>query len=687
MLRFKSIQLHLCIVLCFCFLNLSVLSIYANKNSIFSLPNNESLLLDGNIDTTFTPNITPNTNASVFSIATQADGKVIIVGNFTMVDGVSRNGIARLLKNGAIDTSFNPGTGATGIKKVLLQNNYQIIISGDFVEYNGTSIKNIARLNSNGSLDTSFNPGLGPSPEGINDIALFGNKIVVAGGFDTFNGVGRFKLVRLNSNGSVDMDFVPAFLQAQYYSSVEIQQSRVLVGGFVSSSLVFNRLNSDGSVDSTFTQNYTLFPFINDFAIQPDNKILVGGALSIIYNGAFSNQKIIRLNSNGTLDTTFNGTFSGDLAVLNIAIQSDGKIVVGGNFTVSGAPSRIARLNPDRSIDTTFNGGTGIGGSTPIVYDVALQTDGKILLAGGFTLYNGSARNYLIRLGNDSVAPKKTLYDFDYDGKSDISIFRPSNSLWTWINSSDNSVSDTTIFGSNGDKIVPADYDNDGRTDTAVFRPSEGNWYILKSSDSTLQVFNFGLSNDTLTPADYDGDGKADVSVFRSSSSTWYILRSSNSSVLIQQFGLSSDAPVAGDYDGDGKADIAIFRANGVTGTEWWVLKSSNNQIWATQFGIPTDKAVQGDYTGDGKIDVAIWRPSNGYWFILRSEDFSYFAFPFGASGDNPTSGDYDGDGKNDAAVFRSSNLTWYIERSTAGTLTQQFGATGDNPIPNTFVP
>ncbi|MGB5015187.1 MAG: hypothetical protein WBO68_14295, partial [Pyrinomonadaceae bacterium] len=82
----------------------------------------------------------------------------------------------------------------------------------------------------------------------------------------------------------------------------------------------------------------------------------------------------------------------------------------------------------------------------------------------------------------------------------------------------------------------------------------------------------------------------------------------------------------------------------------------------------------------------AFWRPSTGFWNVLRSEDLSYFAFPFGTTGDVPVAGDYDGDGKTDAGVFRPSNSTWFIQRSTAGTLIQQFGATGDVPLPSAFV-
>ena len=109
--------------------------------------------------------------------------------------------------------------------------------------------------------------------------------------------------------------------------------------------------------------------------------------------------------------------------------------------------------------------------------------------------------------------------------------------------------------------------------------------------------------------------------------------------------------------------------------------------VIALAFGVSTDKQVPGDFTGDGKADVAFWRPSTGEWFILRSENFSFFSFPFGASTDIAAPGDYDGDGRIDATVFRPSTATWFSQRTTAGTLIQQFGSTGDRPVPNAFVP
>ncbi len=274
-----------------------------------------------------------------------------------------------------------------------------------------------------------------------------------------------------------------------------------------------------------------------------------------------------------------------------------------------------------------------------------------------------------------------TPFDFDADGKADISIYRPSAGEW-WYSKSSDSNNITLQFGNSTDQIVPADFTADGKTDLAVFRPSTGEWFFLRSEDNSFYSFPFGTNGDIPAPADYDGDGRSDAAVFRPSNSTWYINKSSGGTT-IQKFGTAGDVPVVADFDGDFKADIAIYRAS--TG-EWWINRSTDGVI-AFQFGTATDKPVQGDYTGDGKADAAFYRPSTGEWFVLRSENQSYFSFPFGISTDLPTPADYDGDGKFDVAVFRPSNSTWFVQRSTAGTLIQGFGQSGDKPVPNAFVP
>lgn len=303
---------------------------------------------------------------------------------------------------------------------------------------------------------------------------------------------------------------------------------------------------------------------------------------------------------------------------------------------------------------------------------------------GGQVTFSG--RRFSITYTNSNVTltalERNAPFDFDGDSKTDIGIYRPSNSQWWYQKSLDNQVN-AFQFGATADRIMPADFTGDGKTDVAFWRPSTGEWFVLRSEDLSYYSFHFGIAGDISVPADFDADGIADPTVFRPSTGTWYINRSTGGTDVIG-FGQNGDLPTVGDYDGDGKADMAIFRPS--VG-QWWINRSTAGAI-VLAFGNSTDKPVQGDYTGDGKADVAFWRPSTGEWFVLRSEDISsYYSVPFGTLGDTPTPGDYDGDGKFDTAVFRPSNQNWYINRTTSGLLIQQFGLAGDKPVPSAFVP
>lgn len=282
-------------------------------------------------------------------------------------------------------------------------------------------------------------------------------------------------------------------------------------------------------------------------------------------------------------------------------------------------------------------------------------------------------------------------FDFDGDGKTDVSVFRPSpqnllgnatpegsSSQWWLLRSSDQAALGLT-FGAPTDFVVPADFTGDGKADIAFWRPSTGQWFILRSEDLTYYAFPFGGSGDIPAPGDFDGDGKADPAVFRPSSGTWYILRSSDQQVASVPFGISADKPIVADYDGDGKDDIGVFRS---TENQFWLLRSTDG-LKAYQFSSPGDQTAVGDWTGDGRADVAFFRPSDSSWFVIRSEDDSYFSFPWGSAGDIPAPGDYDGDGKTDPAVWRPADSTWYILGSTNGFEAVNFGAAGDIPVPS----
>ncbi|MCY7375752.1 MAG: FG-GAP-like repeat-containing protein [Pyrinomonadaceae bacterium] len=282
-------------------------------------------------------------------------------------------------------------------------------------------------------------------------------------------------------------------------------------------------------------------------------------------------------------------------------------------------------------------------------------------------VYQGqtSEHSFQVRTGSPSR------FDFDGDGRADVSVFRPSDGTWYLLQSQNGFTG--LAFGLGTDKLAPADYDGDGKTDVAVVR--NGVWYLNRSQLGFTGI-QFGDGNDIPVPADYDGDGRADVAVFRPSNGVWYIQRSQLGFTGIA-FGQSGDKPVAADYDGDGKADIAVNRG----GT--WYIQRSQLGFTGIAFGTADDKLVPADYDGDGKTDIAVFRPSNGTWYLQQSTA-GFTGIAFGLGTDLPTAADYDGDGRADVAVFR--NGTWYLNRTAQGFTGIAFGAATDKPIPNTFV-
>ena len=248
-------------------------------------------------------------------------------------------------------------------------------------------------------------------------------------------------------------------------------------------------------------------------------------------------------------------------------------------------------------------------------------------------------------------------FDFDGDGKSDPTVFRPSTGVWS-IHYVQIGEVRTRGFGVAGDVPVAADHDGDGITDIAVWRPSNGRWYF-QGSTGVFEYHQWGEPGDISQPGDYDGDGRADFGIFRPSNATWYI-KTRTGQFSIIQFGLPTDKPYAADYDGDGRTDPGVFR-NGT----WYTLRSFQG-FRIHQFGQSLDAPVPADYDGDGAADLAVFR--GGTWYMLSAT--TYTVKSLGTATDVPVPADYDSDGKTDIAVWRPSTGEWFIRRSAVGGIT-----------------
>ncbi|MCP2028221.1 putative delta-60 repeat protein [Flavobacterium sp. HSC-32F16] len=414
------------------------------------------LLPDGTIDETF--NIGIGFNGNVYSCNVQPDGKIIVAGNFTSYNGNSSGRLIRLNSDGTYDASFNTAVGAsTGIiYDIALQSDGKIIIVGSFTKYNNITVNRIARLLPNGTLDNSFITGSGSSVNITNTRILDNGKILITGNFMSFNGFSSNRIIRLNSNGSVDTSFNIGDGFNDNVNAIEVQlDNKIVLGG---SFTEFNRstanriirLNEDGTRDISFAGSGFAKGAVQIIKTDDVGNIMAGGSFTGVYNGEDVN-RVVLLNSDGTIKSDFEidsgpgnnsvlaiahdlqsswyigGSFSAfdgqnqgrltklndngeldisylsagigfDNAVWKVISLEDKKELIFGNFTKynNNSVSRIARLLKDGTLDNSFN--SGQIGANNLITTAIKQTDGKIVFAGNFTKYNDALCNRITRI-------------------------------------------------------------------------------------------------------------------------------------------------------------------------------------------------------------------------------------------------------------------------------------------------
>ncbi|MGV3661762.1 MAG: Calx-beta domain-containing protein [Prosthecobacter sp.] len=366
-------------------------------------------------DRTFTPEFT---NSTVNKVLPLPDGSALIGGVFATIQDTAfnvyaRGGITRIRENGTFDTAFAEeggyGTfdGLRSVKDMARQPDGKIIVGGHFTTFNGQSRSHLVRLNADGTLDTTFNAGTGPDAAVYSILLLPGGKIVIGGAFTSINGTSIRMLARLNADGSLDGTFTPLSFGAGggwHVDCLALQtDGKIVVGGtfyFGSGGqrIGLCRANSDGTLDTTFNGvvegghtagNTGEWQFINDVKVEMDGRILIAGDFT-----AFNNTPrggFARLTTTGALDPGINPTSNGTCNA--ILVQPDGRILVGGSFTTfNGVTSnRLARLSSAGTVETGFSAAGG--GSQGTIRNFALQADGKVLLCGSSMQFQGSGSN------------------------------------------------------------------------------------------------------------------------------------------------------------------------------------------------------------------------------------------------------------------------------------------------------
>jgi len=455
---------------------------------------------DGTVDPNFNPN--GGFDGAVDCISVQQDGRILVAGMFTSFNGTARAGFARLNVDGTLDVTFNPASEFSSPSKIVVQADGRILVTPRVLSgaswdiavtstaVSGISVltssnasnldKGFARLNADGSVDSTFNlPGTGFDLP-VNCLAVqTDGRILVGGVFTTFNGVSRNQIARLNADGSLDMSFIPDSGFAAVTSiAVKVDGKIYACAYSLPSSVTANivSLNANGTIDATFTSPPSFAFSPETFALQPNGKIIVGGGFNNFADPAPPNTA--RLNADGSLDPSYTPSSVGYLNIRSLALQADGRIVVGGQNTFSNSSSAASlfrltgtgvlddtlatgnsrrptrqieaipltggkflvhgdfkwvngtscgsfvRLNADGALDSTFNAGTGFdntgyrpgGGFIDPVACVALQVDGKYLVGGSFTTFNSTACNYLVRMNTNGTLDTAFRPSLELDG-------------------------------------------------------------------------------------------------------------------------------------------------------------------------------------------------------------------------------------------------------------------------------
>jgi uncharacterized delta-60 repeat protein len=449
------------------------------------------------------PDFTANVNGNVSAVAIQPDGRILVGGTFSVIQGQLRTNLARINKDGTLDSFYNPNVynpnAGDTVLALCIQKDARSLAAGRFYRVGNLPRNGLARLNLDGTPDPNSDldaPGgvycFAGEPEG--SILLGGQFYHIGSNPTTFEGLGRL------TDQGVDPAFSTVYVNGVVFSMALQADRNVLLAGYIlgigqSSATNLVRISSNLVMDTNFLPASDFYVY--SAVVQPDAKILLGGTFTTI-NGQ-TQSYICRLTANGTLDNEFHPVVLGvgpSAFVSSIALQTDGKIIVGGTFTnlCGHARSAIGRLNSDGTLDPIFN--PRADGYSPTVSSVALQDDGKVLIGGQFQRLAGLSCTDIGRVNNTEPATQ--------------SLARNGSTV-TWLR------------GGTSPEIYAAafDYSNDGSNWVSIGNGARvsGGWQITGASipaGATLRARGF------LTGGAHN-------------SSSWYVESTSGNPVLTSQ--------------------------------------------------------------------------------------------------------------------------------------------------------
>ena len=351
-------------------------------------------------------------NHGVRTMALQADGKILIGGNFTNVNGAVRHSLARLNADGTLDETFAP-TGTTNdfVRSIVVQADGKILFTGGAQPLTGSHQTTVVRLHGDGSRDAEFHV---PACWGVSQILLGRDGMIyICGTFGSVDELPRRYLARLHPNGVLDESYAPPVVghPSTEGGMVHIAQqadSKILLAGMFSTTNgggIFERFNMDGSEDASFRGSGVYF--CSGLQVLPGGQIL--HVASTQFNSEYAVLRVFDSSGNRVASFEDRNQIPGHLEAT--LLQPDGKIIFGGQFINStiNYGKHLARINPDGSLDRSFDVGSGFalapGSKDYQVYANALafQPDGKILVGGQFHRYDGQPRTNLVRLMGQRV--------------------------------------------------------------------------------------------------------------------------------------------------------------------------------------------------------------------------------------------------------------------------------------------